>query len=193
MKNFRNRVPALAVILAVVAVFPALAEESGGTAHATTELVRLAGEIREFRSPLFRARTWRANSIGDEVPDYAAVVEDQVSGLAELRRRLNALDPVGWPVHDQVDFLLLRAELDDVYFEHHILREVETNAGFYIDQAIDGVAREMGDVVPYSEDRALAIIAAFERTDGIVRWELTGNADQVQRLWNSPEEPSGVR
>ena len=169
MKILRNRIPVVAGLLAIVTAFPAVAQESGDTAHAASELVRLADELREFRSPLFRARTWRAGAVGAETPDYAAVVEEQISGLAEFRRRLNALDHTGWPTHDRVDFLLLRAELDDVYFEHHILREVETNAGFYIDQAINGVAREMGDVVPYSEEKAEAIVAALERTDDILR------------------------
>ena len=169
MKTHRKPIPVVAAILAVITTLPAVAQEAGETAHASSDLVRLAGEIREFRSPLFGARTWRAGPIRDNVPDYAAVVEEQTSGLAEFRRRLNALDPTDWPVHDQVDFLLLRAELDDVYFEHHILRETETNAGFYVDQAINGVAREMGDTVPYSEEKAEAIIAAFERTDGILQ------------------------
>ena len=168
MKTSANRIAVRIAMLAIFMAFPAAAQEAGDAAHASSDLLRLAEAVREFRSPLFNARTWRAGSSGDEVADFAAVVEEQISGLEELRGRLNAMDPSGWPVHDQVDFLLLRAELDDVYFEQHILREVETNAGFYIEQAINGVAREMGDVVPYSEAKAGAIIAAFERTDGIL-------------------------
>ena len=152
-------------IIAGLVAFPATAQDG---IHVSPELVQLAEEFRAFRSPLFRARTWRPNAIGDEVPDFAAVVEEQTEGLAEFRRRLNALDTAGWPVHDQVDWLLLRAQLDDVYFEHHILREFETNAGFYVEHAINGVAHEMGDTVPYGEAKAEAIIAAFERTGGIL-------------------------
>ncbi len=155
-------------IIAGIVALPALAQDDRYAIHVSGELVQLAEEFRAFRSPLFRARTWRPNAIGDEIPDFAAVVEAQTEGLAEFRRRLNALDRTGWPVHDQVDYLLLRAELDDVYFEHHILREFQTNAGFYVEHAINGVAREMGDVVPYTEEKAEAIIAAFERTEGIL-------------------------
>jgi hypothetical protein len=38
--------------------------------------------------------------------------------------------------------------MDDVYFDQYILREVETNPAYYIEQAINGVAREIPDVVP---------------------------------------------
>ena len=136
--------------------------------HASRELLDLASEFRNFRSPLFLPRTWRPTDIDPEVPDYAATVESQINGLAEYRRRLKALDHDGWPVHDQVDYLLLRSEMDDVYFEQHILREVATNPGFYTEQAINGVAREMRATVPYDEQKADAIIAAFERTQGIL-------------------------
>ena len=155
-------------IVAGLVALPATAQDESRAMHVSPELVQLAEEFRAFRSPLFRGRTWRPNAIGDEVPDFAAVVEEQTEGLAEFRARLNALDTTGWPVHDQVDWLLLRAELDDVYFEHHILREFQTNAGFYVEHAINGVAREMGDRVPYGEAKAEAIIAAFERTGGIL-------------------------
>jgi hypothetical protein len=49
-----------------------------------------------------------------------------------------------------------------------VLREVETNPGYYIEQAIDGVADELGDVVPYSAQKATAIIGALERTAAIL-------------------------
>ena len=49
-----------------------------------------------------------------------------------------------------------------------VLREVETNPGYYIEQAIDGVADEVKGTVPYSADTANKIIAAFERTGPIL-------------------------
>lgn len=138
--------------------------------HASPEFIKLVADFRDFRSPLFRSRTWRPapEDMETGVADYAAVKRDQIAGLAEFRRRLQALDHSDWPVHDQVDYLLLRSELDDVYFEQIILREVETNPGYYVEQAVNGVARELRSVVPYSNEKADAIIAAFERTEDIV-------------------------
>jgi len=146
----------------------AAAQDDRRVDHAAPGLIELANEFRAFRSPLFRPRTWRPTHSVEGVPDYAAVRTAQIEGLERFRERLNALDPSGWPVHDQVDYLLLRSEMDDVWFEQHVLRETETNAGWYIEQAVNGVAREIPDVVPYSEETAEAIIAAFERTGPIL-------------------------
>lgn len=145
-----------------------VAQDQTAVRHASPELIELAAEFRAFRSPLFRPRTWRPTHQVEGVPDYAAVRQEQIEGLVSFRERLSELQPRQWPVHDQVDYLLLRSEMDDVYFEQHILREVETNPAYYIEQAIDGVAHEIPDVIPYSQETARAIIAAFERTGPIV-------------------------
>lgn len=159
----------LAVLLACGTALPAHAQDAQPVTHASAELLKLAEEFHAFRSPLFRQRTWRPTHEVTGVPDYAAVKREQSEGLAGFRARLNALDPKGWPVHDQVDYLVLRSEMDDVYFEQHILREVETNAAWYIEQAIDGVADELkSTTVPYSAAKADAIIRAFERTGPIL-------------------------
>ncbi len=136
--------------------------------HASPELQQLARELRQFRSPLFRARSWRPTHSVEGVPDYAAVVKQQKEALPRFRARLQALDPSRWPVHDQVDYLLLRSEMNDVEFEHRVLRDTTMNPSYYIEQAIGGVQDEMGAVVPYSVETAQAVIAAFERTGPIV-------------------------
>lgn len=163
----------ITVILAAASIFtlPASAtaeQQPDSIRHTSDDLIELAKEFREFRSPLFRPRTWRPTHSNTGAVDYAEVKRQQIEGLKEFRERLNAMKPRQWPIHDQVDYLLLRSEMDDVYFEQYILREVETNAGYYIEQAIDGVAREIPDVVPYSVETAEAIIAAFARTRAIV-------------------------
>ena len=166
--RLKQTIPALVAFALSATATTVAAQQTGAVDHASRELMQLAADFRRFRSTVFRPRTWRPAPTPAEVPDYAAIAAAQTAGLEEFRGRLNALDYSDWPVHDQVDFLLLRAEMDDVYFEQHILREVETNPSFYVEQAVNGVAREMGDVVPYSDEKADAIIAAFERTAGIL-------------------------
>jgi uncharacterized protein (DUF885 family) len=159
-----------AAIFALLLAAPGLSSSipRAQAAHTSPELLKLADEFRQFRSPLFRPRTWRPTHTVKGVPDYAVVVTAQKAGLARFQARLKALDPRGWPIHDQVDYLLLRAEMDDVDFEHRVLRETATNASYYIEQAIDGVAQELRGTVPYRTEKAEAIIAAFERTGPIL-------------------------
>lgn len=167
MSTWKSIACGLAAALACVTL-PAWGQDAQPVKHASPELIRLADEFRAFRSPLFRPRTWRPTHEVSGVPDYAAVKREQLAGLTKFRERLHALNPKGWPVHDQVDYLVLRSEMDDTYFEQAILREVETNPGYYIEQAIDGVADEVKGTVPYSAETANKIIAAFERTGPIL-------------------------
>ena len=141
--------------------------------HTSTDLVTLAKEFREFRSPVFASRKSRSVRSVVGVPDYAAVVQEQRERLPTFQARLRAIDPRGWPIHDQIDYLLLRAEMDDVDWQHQVLRETIKNPFFYVEQAFNSVPSVIGAyrsavVVPYSEETADAIIAAFGRTAPIV-------------------------
>ncbi|MDH4108299.1 MAG: DUF885 domain-containing protein [Gammaproteobacteria bacterium] len=147
----------------------AAAQSPGLTEHTSGPLIELAADFRAFRSPLFRPRTWRPTHRVEGIPDYARVKREQIDGLREFRARLNAIDPARLSVHEQVDYLLLRSEMDDVYFEQHILREIDTNPSYYVEQAVDRVAAELRTAVPYSESKARAIIAAFDETGPILK------------------------
>ena len=115
-------------LLAVPA--PANGQEGESVRHASPPLIEMTAGFREFRSPHFRPRTWGPTHRVEGVPDYAEVKREQIDGLARFRERLNAMNPRGWPVHDQIVCLLLRFEIDDVYFEQYILRKVETNPAY---------------------------------------------------------------
>ena len=142
--------------------------------HASPELTTLAEEFRQFRSPVFASRKSRAVRSVVGVPDYANVVREQQEGLPKFQARLRAIDPQDWSVHDQIDYLLLRAEMDDVDWQHQVVRETIKNPYFYLEQALDGVRTEIGTyrrggLLPNtSEEKADALIAAFERMGLIV-------------------------
>ena len=142
--------------------------------HASAELTTLAEEFRHFRSPVFASRKSRAVRSAVGIPNYAEVVQEQKARLPHFQARLQAIDPQGWSVHDQIDYLLLRAEMDDVDWQHQVLRETITNPYFYLEQALNGVRAEIGTIrrgglLPNtSEEKADALIAAFARMGPIV-------------------------
>ena len=142
--------------------------------HASAELTNLAEEFRYFRSPVFASRKSRTVRSVTGVPNYAEVVQEQQERLPHFQARLQAIDPQGWPVHDQIDYLLLRAEMDDVDWQHQVLRESITNPYFYFEQALNGVRAEIGTIrrgglLPNtSEEKSDALIAAFARMGPIV-------------------------
>ena len=138
------------------------------------ELLKLAEEFRAMRG--YTARRWQA-SAETGVPDYAALVQKQKELLPLFRNRLDALDPSSWSVHCQIDYLLLRAQMDKLEWELYVVRQTTRNPSFYVDQAIGNVARfltggrvigENPVLMPYTRDRAKAILKALDDTEKIL-------------------------
>ncbi len=78
---------------------------------------------REFQKP----------KLLDGVPDYGArAMGAQHAELASWRSRLSAIDPVGWPVPQQVDYHVVRAELNGLDFDHRVLKPWANNPAFYV-------------------------------------------------------------
>ncbi len=86
------------------------------------DLVALFGEWREFQKP----------AIVDGVPDYTAgAMARQHKELKEYQARLAAIDPGSWPVSQQVDYHIVRAEMNGLDFDHRVLRPWSRNPRFY--------------------------------------------------------------
>ena len=101
-----------------LAVVPA--PESGSRYE---DLVALFREWREFQRP----------RVVDGVPDYTpAAMSAQRERLPEFQRRLQVIDPAGWPVAQRIDWHLVRAEMNGLDFDHRVLRPWSRHPGFYI-------------------------------------------------------------
>jgi hypothetical protein len=87
------------------------------------DLVSLFGEWRSFQRP----------KLVDGVPDYtAAAMAAQQRELVIWQRRLAAIDPSGWPVSRQVDYHVVRAEMNGLDFDHRVLKPWARNPAFYV-------------------------------------------------------------
>ena len=87
------------------------------------ELVTLFHEWRAFESPAFV----------NGVPDYTA--RARAAQHRELRRwqaRLQALDPSAWPVEQQIDWHLVRAEMNGLDFDHRVRKPWVRDPAFYV-------------------------------------------------------------
>lgn len=128
-----------------------------GPAEHPQELLKLTEEFRALESAA------RGSGV-----DYAAVVAKQKQQLPAFRQRHAALNAEGWSVHDRIDYLLLRSEMDELEFTLSIWRPTSRDPGFYTRVALGGVARLLtgdrrfrGDPMPYSRERAQAIVKAL--------------------------------
>jgi hypothetical protein len=87
------------------------------------DLVTLFGEWRDFQRP-----PWV-----DSVPDYtAAAMATQQRELASYQGRLAAMDTAGWSREQQVDWHIVRAEMNGLDFDHRVLQPWARNPAFYV-------------------------------------------------------------
>src|SRR5262245_10777740 len=102
---------AVGVLSALSLSRPAAPTEPGDAAGGGRyeDLVALFKEWREFQKP----------PVKGGVPDYTpAAMARQKRGLPAFQRRLAAFPHQGWPVAQQVDWHLVRAEMNGLEFDH---------------------------------------------------------------------------
>jgi hypothetical protein len=74
----------------------------------------------------------------DGVPDYtSAAMAAQRRELAAMMGRLAAIDPTGWPIPQQVDYYVVRAEMNGLDFDHRVLQPWANNPAFYVTAFMD--------------------------------------------------------
>jgi hypothetical protein len=97
------------------------APTAGGPSY--DDLVRLFKEWREFVKPKVIAG----------VPDYSPdAMNAQREKLPSYQKRLAAIECSRWPVAQQVDYHIVRAEMNGLEFDHRVLRPWSRMPAFYV-------------------------------------------------------------
>jgi hypothetical protein len=114
-----NRTILVCVIVACFAVcHPAVSSAAGGY----DDLVVLFNDFREYQEP----------PISDGLPGFSpAAVDERFSGLSAYQERLAKLNTDDWPIWQQADYHLVRAEMNAVYFHFRVLKPWTRDPGFY--------------------------------------------------------------
>ena len=108
--------------LLLLALFAGTAAPISSMADTHDDLVRLFEAWREFEAPPLR----------DGAPDYTeATSAARAAELPDWQARLAAIDTGGWPIADQVDWHLVRAEMNGMEFNHRVLRPWARDPAFY--------------------------------------------------------------
>ena len=88
------------------------------------------------------------------------IIEAEALALDEFQARLRAIDPSAWPIPEQVDYHLVRAELNGLQFRHRVTRPWFRDPGTYSD--IVYFLGEMRRTSPDHDPRAvLAVLEAL--------------------------------
>jgi uncharacterized protein (DUF885 family) len=153
------------------------------------DLTEIFLAVRDLREP----------QLVDGIPDYSAsAVDIQKAMLVELRSRFDALDPSAWPVPDQVDYLIVRSELDMLDYGLNVYRATSRSPNFYLSSissfgmSSGATLSKLGRLVqpppPFDEQRADEILEHMSNIPRILeqaRENLTEPAREMSR-WALP-------
>lgn len=113
--------------IAIAALF--FGAMSGVLATAATEpdgypaLVNLFQQWREFEHPVMK----------NNVPDYSeSAIAAKAAALPRWRKRLGDIDPKSWPIEEQNDYKLVKAEMNGLDFNLRVLRPWSRDPSFYV-------------------------------------------------------------
>ena len=131
------------------------------------------------------------------VPDYtAAAMAAQQKELETYKARLAAIDPGAWPIPQQVDYYIVRAELNGLDFDHRVLKPWANNPGFYVtffpeesDQPkregpfAEGAVELWSYKLPLSKESAAQIGAGVRAIPGLLAQAKTNLTGDGRDLW----------
>ena len=174
----------IAGVLAGGGAAPASPAPPGG---GYADLLTFYKEFRAFQKP----------KIVNGVPDYTpAAMAAQQKELETYKKRLAAIDPSAWPIPQQVDYYVVRAEVNGLDFELRVLKPWANNPTFYTtffpeesDQPkregplAEGAVELWSYKLPLSKDAAGQIAAGVRTIPALLaqaKTNLTGNG---RDLW----------
>jgi hypothetical protein len=183
-RSFTYRLP-ICLTAALVLVAGCAREEPGSARYA--DLVALFEEWRGFERPEFV----------EGVPDYSAgAMAAQHDELAAYQRRLAAFDTTGWSVAQQVDYHLVRAEINGLDFYHRVLRPWARIPAFYtmIFPSRSDVPGHEGPVIhgwidlwtyeyPLSSDAAAELAARLGTIPQLLEQARSNLVEDTRDLW----------
>ena len=118
----KSVVKGLVCLLATLPLAASCAEDAGVDSNSYESLTELFADWREFESP----------PLLDGAPDYTA--ERFAAAYEEFpryRARLDAIDPGGWTIAQQVDWHIVNAEMNGFDFNHRVLKPWVRDPAFY--------------------------------------------------------------
>jgi hypothetical protein len=175
--------------IAVAAAGLALVGAAGVEPAGEGDLFALFRDWRAFQRPARR----------DGVPDYSAAAMDaQRRALASYQRRLAAMDASGWPIPRQVDYHVVRAEMNGLDFDHRVLRPWAGNPAFYVtvftsesDQPAregphaDAAVEVWTYTLPLTEEPARRMAAGLRAIPGLLQQARVNLVGTGRDLWTS--------
>ncbi|MBC5809509.1 MAG: DUF885 domain-containing protein, partial [Candidatus Eremiobacteraeota bacterium] len=120
---------------------------------------------------------------GGRLPDYSAEAQSTyMTRLRGFRTELNALAPGGESVHDQVDYLLLRSDLEGDWWQRTYLKDLQHNPATYEGACSNGIFNVLKRHYASNKVRAAHAIARLRACRAVLETGKKNLTDPVREF-----------
>src|SRR6185295_7294986 len=185
------------IVSAVIAAAGGAACGGAGSPAGAEPTASRTTRYEDLRALFTDCRAFQKPKLADGVPDYSTeAMAAQQRELPAYEQRLHAIDRAAWPVSQQVDWHLVRAEMSGLDFDHRVLKPWANNPAFYVTvypSQSDQPAREgptaYGAIelwtysYPLSRDAASQLDAALKTVPRLLQQAKRNLVGNAKDLW----------
>ncbi|HET6887328.1 MAG TPA: hypothetical protein VFH87_05320, partial [Candidatus Udaeobacter sp.] len=129
------------------------------SANATDALRKMADDYDAWRNENYPVHSSDAglHTWDDRLTDYSpAKIAERVQYVHSLLEKVRAMKTDNWPKNDRIDWILFRAQLENVDFGDRVLKFERTNPQVYIRECTDAIFSLLKKEYDTPRKRALA-------------------------------------
>ena len=117
----------------------------------------------------------------DRLTDYSpAKIAERAQHVHSLLEKVRAMKTDNWPKNDRIDWILFRAQLENVDFGDRVLKFERTNPQVYVRECTDAIFSLLKKEYDTPKKRALAATARLKQMPALLKQGLSNLQDPVK-------------
>jgi uncharacterized protein (DUF885 family) len=172
-----------ALITKSTPAIPAGALKNQSVSSAIADLHKLADDYYTWRNENYPVGSSEAglHTWDDRLTDYSpAKIAARARYVQTLLQRVRAMKTDNWPKDDRIDWILFRAQLENVDFGNRVLKFERTNPQIYVDECTNGIFSLLKKEYDTPQKRALAATARLKQMPGLLKQGLSNLQNPVK-------------
>ena len=153
------------------------------SANATNALRKMADDYYAWRNENYPVRSSEAglHTWDDRLTDYSpAKIAERAQHVHSLLEKMRAMKTDNWPKNDRIDWILFRAQLENIDFGDRILKFERTNPQVYIRECTDAIFSLLKKEYDTPRKRALAATARLKQMPALLKQGLANLQSPVK-------------
>jgi uncharacterized protein (DUF885 family) len=150
---------------------------------ATAALHKLAEDYYAWRNENYPVRS---SDVGlhtwdDRLTDYSpAKIAERAQRVRSLLEKVRAINTDNWPKDERIDWILFRAQLENVDFDNRILKFERTNPQVYVNECTNAIFSLLKKEYGTPRKRALAATARLKQMPALLTQSLSNLQNPVK-------------